>query len=390
MKSKNYLLLALLFCITVSAQIKFESGYFINNNGEKINCLIKNLDWKNNPSDFLYKLSENDNEQEATIKNVQEFGIIDGLKYIRFSGKMDNSDETEMQLNYERNPDFKEVTLFLRVLIEGNANLYSYTNGYLYRYFFKTKDKEIEQLVHKRYLKSQSEMAYNNFYKQQIVSNLKCAALSLYDIERLEYEKDKLVSCFLKFNSCDGAIVENFDAKGKVKTFHLSLRPGVSLSSFQTVYNLGFLSADLGTKMTFRFGLELEAVLPFNKNKWAVIFEPTYQYYKSENQNSFIDYKTIDFHLGIRHYMFLSNNSKLFLNIAFVRSYNLNTVIKLPNMSGLEYESTGVLSFGIGYKIKNKFSLEYRNVSNQNLLNSEVVLITKYTTSSLVLGYTLF
>ena len=29
-------------------------------------------------------------------------------------------------------------------------------------------------------------------------------------------------------------------------------------------------------------GIEAEFILPFNKNKWAIIFEPTYQYYKTE------------------------------------------------------------------------------------------------------------
>ena len=41
------------------AQISFEKGYFINNANQKTNCLIKNQDWKDNPTEFEYKLDEN-------------------------------------------------------------------------------------------------------------------------------------------------------------------------------------------------------------------------------------------------------------------------------------------------------------------------------------------
>lgn len=50
----------LLFFMILSSQcfsqISFESGYFIDNSNQRINCWIKNVDWRNNPSQFNYKL----------------------------------------------------------------------------------------------------------------------------------------------------------------------------------------------------------------------------------------------------------------------------------------------------------------------------------------------
>ena len=40
------------------AQISFEKGYYIDNSNQKVDCLIKNVDWKNNPTSFEYKLSD--------------------------------------------------------------------------------------------------------------------------------------------------------------------------------------------------------------------------------------------------------------------------------------------------------------------------------------------
>ena len=36
--------------IESKAQVIFEKGYFINREGQKTECFIKNLDWRNNPS----------------------------------------------------------------------------------------------------------------------------------------------------------------------------------------------------------------------------------------------------------------------------------------------------------------------------------------------------
>lgn len=75
MKKKLLLLLLTILSFDASAQISFEKGYFITNAGEKIDCLIKNIDWKNNPVDFEYQLVQNGTLMNENIKSVQEFGI---------------------------------------------------------------------------------------------------------------------------------------------------------------------------------------------------------------------------------------------------------------------------------------------------------------------------
>ena len=58
MKIKLLFLFTTIFTFNCYSQISFENGYFIDNNNQKINCLIKNLDWEKNPTEFKYKLSE--------------------------------------------------------------------------------------------------------------------------------------------------------------------------------------------------------------------------------------------------------------------------------------------------------------------------------------------
>ena len=42
-------------CLQSYSQIIFENGYFIDESNNRIECLIKNIDWKNNPTEFEYK-----------------------------------------------------------------------------------------------------------------------------------------------------------------------------------------------------------------------------------------------------------------------------------------------------------------------------------------------
>lgn len=53
---KQLLILTVLLSLITNAQIIFEKGYYITNDDQKIDCFIKNNDWKYNPSEFDYQL----------------------------------------------------------------------------------------------------------------------------------------------------------------------------------------------------------------------------------------------------------------------------------------------------------------------------------------------
>ena len=154
------------------SQIKFEKGYFITNSDEKVECLIRNVDLKFNPDGFTYKLAETSENKKETINSVKEFGVYDRFKYSRHTVDIDYSSSRNEDLNRNYLPDFKEETVFLQVLIEGKANLYSYINAEVSRYFFSTEDKNVKQLIYKEFLNESDKITENNQYKQQLINNL--------------------------------------------------------------------------------------------------------------------------------------------------------------------------------------------------------------------------
>ena len=111
------------------AQIKFEKGFIITNHGEKVECLIKNEDWLYNPNKITYKKDKNSNEIEGNLYNIKEFIINGTTKYKRFKVNIDKSRTNINQLSNKRTYDFEVETLFLKVLVEGNANLYVFNSN---------------------------------------------------------------------------------------------------------------------------------------------------------------------------------------------------------------------------------------------------------------------
>ena len=393
---KNLLTIVLLtyFSTLVSAQIKFEKGYFIKNDGARTECLINNTDWRLNPEAFDYKLTESGNTATATIQDIKEFGIYNFSKYIRFEGLMDMSSNEPAKLTENKKPDYQQVTVFLRVIVEGEASLYLYNNMERGRYFFNVNNQQIEQLIQKDYLKhinGRQERISNLQYQQQLLLALKCRDISMAKIKNIDYSTNSLKKIFVEYNTCKGADFEVI--LPKKDRFNLALKGSYGIQKFSI--NHPAVSGDL-SKMGFRYGLETEFMLPFNQQKWSVVFEPTYQsFYKTEvlrAKNNFIDYNitldyaSIELPLGIRYYAHLNENSKLFASAYFVQDYSIGDANYFLNNYGLPVNPGWNALFGIGYKYKNLASFEIRGYTPRTLTQTSIYVTSKYQGLMMTLG----
>ncbi|WP_271393944.1 porin family protein [Aequorivita sinensis] len=395
MKKQLLFLLITVLSFNCYSQISFEKGYYIDNSNQKTNCLIKNIDWKNNPTEFEYKLSENSESKKASIKLIKEFGIDNVSKYIRSNVNIDRSSEKFNQLSNHRKPIFKEEELFLKVLVEGKANLYLFEDGNLTRYFYNTEDTVIEQLVFKSYKTSNYKIGKNNSFKNQLWNNLKCPDFKISKVENLDYQKNDLINFFVEYNECNGEKSIIYEKKQKKDLFNLSVRPGFNSSSLSIQNSVSSSrDTDFDNEFGFRFGIEVEFIMPFNANKWSLIIEPTYQYFKSEkeirNQTVIADYKSIEIPVGIRHCFFLSENSKIFINGSYILDLSSNSIIDFSSDVDLEINTGNNLAFGMGYKYNDKYSLELRYQTSREILSDYIAWSSDYNTLSVIFGYSLF
>lgn len=387
----------LVFLFPLFSQVTFDKGYFVNNSGQRIECLIKNIDWEENPYEFTYILSEGAEKQLATLEEIQEFGIYDWSKYVRRTVEIDQSKVADhSKATFGRKPRFKEETVFLNELVDGFAKLYSYNKNNIEWFFFSVDTTYSTQLVYKEYLTEKNKefkLGVNNYFKQQLSNSLKCDAIPSKRIASLHYRKKDLVELFINYNQC---LSHEFKVVRKTKKqnkdiINLSPRLGISSTSFSLENDSpGVLDANFETHSRLRIGLELELILPFNRNKWSIIIEPTFlSAYEAQKEGNLgpshgnreitskVKINTTEVPIGLRHYFFLNSDWSIYINavntIEFMRE---KEITHIPFWTSGTYtpgkfqRTTMNFSFGTGVKFSDRFSLEVRHVRYSDFLSS--------------------
>ena len=400
------------------AQINFDSAYFVNNAGVRTDCFIRNVDWKNNPTRFEYRLRPEGDTHTALISHVKEFKVDGEAKYIRAKVKINRSTDDTNALDTNKKIIYSEEVLFLKTLSEGDAVLYYYEEKNLRRFFFKITDSAIEQLLYKRYRTTEKVISYGdlrpvekigslNTYKQQLWNSLKCKNISRAQVNALKYNLGDLVALFEKYNACiDPNYVKTSPTYLKPQ-YNVSIRPGIRWSSLSiSNSNSIFRNVDFNPKTGIRLGVEIEAILPYNRQKWSVLLEPTYRAYKESTQTRPLgqfsnttldvdtDYTSIEIPLGIRHYMLISSKSKVFINGIYLVDIPLNSTVTFgsPDNTELNIGTNGGFAIGVGYNHNNKISLEARYQAPREILGNDNVSSYRsdYSGFSVIFGYNIF
>lgn len=397
-KNKTLSILFLFLGMMIYAQSAFQNGYFIKNDGSKLDVLIKNNDWLNNPTSFRYKTEENSKIETLKIDEVKEFAVGDAHKYVRLIVDIDRSKKRESDLSTKRKPEFSNETLFLKVLVEGtSATLYGYREGSLNRFFFKSPDQQIEQLVFKKYKTEQGKIRTNDLYKKQLIEKLFCPSVGKVP----SYNTNSLVKYFLKYNRCknENQQVRDFTFNKTKSVVHFKIKAGNTFRYGISYNNLIFGDSDFVEESAFspRAAVELEYKFPFDNNRLAIFGEVAYYSYSgsttfivgSETVDPFVTNSTdieisgIEIPLGIRYYIPFRNANKVFLNggIAFDNPSPSN---------GEELDTNSSVFFGLGYEIKSKFNIELRYNSSKDLEYMDTKLTSEFGYFNVQIGYTIF
>lgn len=410
MKQRLSVILCLLI-ISINAQIKFEKGYIIGSDDVKKEVLIKNLGWVSNPNSFVYKTEEKSTESTGNPSSIKEFGVYNEVKYVTYNGDIDYSSDNISDLSSSKEPELRKASVFLKEIVTGNKNLYSYQGQNVIRYFYADSGAAIQPLIYKKYLfeGSSSQIATNDDYINQLKTIFSDDSNAKTMVAKTKYTGSDLKKVFKAYNDkISGTSDEQFSSEAKRKSkFNLNIRPGINFYSPVDIAG-AYRNDGLPSKSGFRIGAEAELVLPFNKNKWSVVVEPTFSLYSnkatirtSDNlYNINVDnYSFINIPVSIRHYMFISDKSKIFINAGinfltlktssskdYAVDYDGYVFDRLKLSSSQSFKSA---TFGIGYNYNNKYSIEARYNTSINMLEEKGPYADlKYT--SLIIGYNIF
>ncbi|MGV3458914.1 MAG: outer membrane protein [Flavobacterium sp.] len=387
MKLINFLLLFTAF--SSFAQIRFEPGYFIDNAGTRQDVLIRNIDWKNSPTTFEYRPAEGTDTQERTISNTAEFSV-GGNTYKRFDVKIDRSSSMVDKLSDSPAINWKSETLYLKRLVDGKLALYQYEDSNLVKYFYSEgSHSTATQLIFREY-RQDGTIIRNTNYRQQLYSLMKDKYTDAQKFKSTKYTRNELTGLFEDYN---GTAADDAKGSGGSGAFHLNVAAGATFSSMSTQALTSSYQHDFEDKAGFRAGVQLEYVFPFNRNKWSLLLDPNYQSYSSENTqgtNTFkAEYQRLEVPVMVRHYFYITDKSRIFLNGAYNLSFSLGDSYIQQNAAPpakIDKNSSWALGAGFGY---DRFTFEARYVFNHEIGEASYWL-TDFSSAQLILAYRLF
>lgn len=410
---KTILLFTILFLTQSYGQITFEQGYIINNKSEKIECWIKNQDWLNQPKEIEYKLSEDGATEVTDFSQINSFQVYNTPHFYK-----------KLSVNVDREKNVKGFnpkleTIILKVLVEGNTSLFVDVSSGLF--YYQKESEDIKQLTYKSYVDNDNKIIEDFAYRTELYNNVKCRDNSAEKLRKMKYKQKSFVDYFTDYNQCVSGDYKDFlenQTKSKYvfralagTNLNTGLKSDVAFSSTTDSRTLEHTNSDISVNLMV--GAELEILLPYRKNKWAVFFSLTYQSYKDESSKNYENvigrtatasipsaqtpvtsyfgydikfdseykYSFIELPIGIRHYFNLNNNSKIFAHA----SYGFILTLKRTENVSFEFTSSQALitidepklkysslaKIGGGYSFNERYSvgLDYylfRKISNVN------------------------
>ncbi len=400
---KTLVFLLIFASLSLFGQIRYERGYIVFSNGEKKNCMIKNEDWLNSPQVIRYRCGGKSGK--AGVKEIKEFGIYNGHRYVRYTGKVNHATDNLVTMNHSPEPDWVRDTVFLKVLVKGDASLYKYRKSNIEQFFYSVGGP-IKPMIYKKYLSQDGgTLMENNQFRKQLFEDLQCASLKMQDFTRLRYEEKDLMVLFKKYNKCKNGYVETY--KMKNQTFHLYAEAGLGLTSMS-------LNNDRFTVKEIKFdkkavlvpGICLEYVFPFNRNKISAILGFYYQQYSGQKsvetggvQGGSLDieaeYKGLYFPAGGRYYVYVNTDFYVFgqAQYGFLLPFKSSRV-EMYREDGspyneLEFSKSWSLDIGIGAGYK-AFQILFRYRMPSNPLNAYQLWNSDYKTFGFIISYKIF
>lgn len=397
---KIFFLVFLPITFIAGAQSTFEKGYVIDNDSKKIECYIKYQDWQFTPNVIKYRLTKDGEINSIDIDNVKEFGDGENYKYVRYIGKIDVSSMDFTELDYRREPNWEERKVFLKVLISGVYNLYSYSTPALKRYFYSIQDREIIQLVYKQYLvdpkghplseTNNRLIAKNESYKQQLLNNVKCEGISINRYKSLDYSDNSLLNLFKAIYKCSD-VKYSFYFNQKRSALNLKFLPGVTYTGIKVSYD-NVPEYEFEKKLLFTPSLEFEYVLPYYNYSWSLYVNTIYQTYNSNNMLSTlrsIKLNTIEVPVGLRYYFINNERMRISVNTSVSFNFQFNSGLYNSNDERIKlFHIKPNLRIGGTYSLKKlTFVVSYQ--FNKDLFNYEVIRYVDYDGLTFQIGYTL-
>lgn len=288
----------------------------------------------------------------------------------------------------------------MKVFIEDKYKLYGYRENNHESFFIKDDEGQFQQLIYKKYLDENGQVVSNVFYKYQLSKYLSKEKLEMSVFENLNYSQYDFEKLFKKVGAKN--IISDIVRKDKNKnSFRIYLQPGINSVSPSISLDRGSIQFNFSSKSKTYIipAIEMEYNLQFNRNKWSTVLDVSDFTYDFEGIGEYsignfrkdiqvkMDYKSTDIGIGIKHYMFLNDNSSIFIG----SQYNLSLATKgkttfSSDFGTLDATNESYLSFETGYNYKNHIGIKAK-LNYKKPFTSSYYFVSNVNTISFMLTY---
>lgn len=414
---KITLLFAILFASISYAQEK--KGYYINNNNEKVEGYIRSAAILN-PATVSFKPLSGGDFAALNLNNVTEYGIDNEVKLQKHTVDVDMTGGNQVAGSKES--VWNKMDIFLNVITEGDATLYSYTMNNVVRYFYSVKSKDIapKQLIYKKFQESSGPVKENHSFRQQLYADLKCEGQTDRSFLKVNYYQDELTDVVKKFNACNSSGTST-DA-GTSKTFakneekkvaiKFTLYAGADFTNIKVSTDQSNLTSTEENTTSPGIGAELalrilkgdyEFFTRFEYEKLKATVENTYSFssYNTVTETHMLEADVLNFYLGARKNFAIGAQNKIFVDAAlcisnpigdwemYRKAYNAGgNYVMSGRIDGLRTSFS--VNFGVGYVFNDKYGIAVRYDTNRNMFGGiSTSDETKISKLSLNLRYTI-
>lgn len=366
---KSFFLVTIIsfFTIPLLAQDLFEEGSYLNNQGEIIHGYIDVFPLTDTPTDIRFKENKSDKVSSLSISQISEFQVS-GFKFIRFNGDVD----LNLSPNSDSDPKFDNRQIFLRVIVEGEINLYSYKESGSRIFFYSSFTSTPSQLVNTEFVRTDGNHAFNPIYKSQLRDFTQCESIMSL-IGNLKYDEKELIYFFKEYNSCLDSPSKTYSGLPFVSPKYLNVSLSVGRTSYSMVATTQINNLKIARykdNVIPNIAIELEQLLPITKNRISIWARGDYKNFTDEepatfegiDENSKLYYNTIEASLGARGYIG-TGLIKGFLDAGMSKSFEIGNGVYIDYENRKDFENPQFplhFVFGAGVMIKNRFVLDTR------------------------------
>lgn len=410
MKQRSLIVVLLMGSLShVFAQVNFQPGYVVTQQGDTLRGFIDYRNWENNPERIVFRRTADEASKEYGTSTARAFAVANDV-YVSAFVKVEDSRMKVTELEFNPEFVFHTDTVFLRMLVAGSRSLYLYDERK--EHFYIQQDGGFDLLMFKRYLRKSSEgktiITETNTYIGQLKTYLSggCPGTEKA-LKRVSYNRASLERVFATYGGCNPKQV-SFKAKTDREPSEIGVLAGVTLTSlrFKADPRELLMATTYAQSVNFTGGVFYDLMLRRNRGKWSINNELMYTSYQTSGyySYSFHEYETRFEYSHVKlntmaRFKYPVGKMRLYFNAGISNGFvvkgtdfkrwtnNISTPPRIEEGKAFEKTRSYELGYllGVGTKL-NRYLLEVRYARSLGMVNT-IGIGSRVTRICFVVGY---